>query len=323
MNANFMALIGKKQIKSGAPATGKRTFSVASSASSPSSVAAVASDRGAPHRDAKRIAHDPHKQQKHQPPPPPSLHNARIIAAATTTRGYPELHPLKPTGAPTGILALDCEMVGVGPSGERSALARASIVNVLGEVVYDKFVRPAEKVTDYRTAVSGVEPRHLVAAVPFKQAQAEVAELLNGRILVGHGLSHDFDVLLLSHPRRAVRDTSRYKVLCPHRPKSLADLAASELGVHDLHTAAHDSVQDARCALALYNKHKKAWEQSLRAAPTAALGGDSAGVDGAAAAADAKPPPAVSKAEARAAARAAAAAAQLAENEFDSLLKTI
>lgn len=37
-------------------------------------------------------------------------------------------------------------------------------------------------------------------------------------------------VLLLSHPRRLVRDTARFRGLCPHRPRALAQLAAEELG---------------------------------------------------------------------------------------------
>lgn len=45
------------------------------------------------------------------------------------------------------IVAMDCEMVGVGLSGKQSALARCSIVDYNGEVLYDKHVRPAEKIT--------------------------------------------------------------------------------------------------------------------------------------------------------------------------------
>ena len=45
---------------------------------------------------------------------------------------------------------MDCEMVGVGRDGTDSVLARVSIVNHFGHAVYDKFVSPREKVTDYR-----------------------------------------------------------------------------------------------------------------------------------------------------------------------------
>lgn len=50
----------------------------------------------------------------------------------------------------TKVLALDCEMVGVGPNGTESALARVCIVNNAGVVLLDTFVKPNQKVTDYR-----------------------------------------------------------------------------------------------------------------------------------------------------------------------------
>jgi hypothetical protein len=52
-------------------------------------------------------------------------------------------------------------MVGVGGKYERSVLARVSLVNEHNECVYDKFVKPREEVTDYRTFVSGVTAAHL------------------------------------------------------------------------------------------------------------------------------------------------------------------
>lgn len=52
-------------------------------------------------------------------------------------------------------------MVGVGPTGEESIVARVSIVNQFGKCVYDKYVKPTQQVTDYRTAVSGIRPENL------------------------------------------------------------------------------------------------------------------------------------------------------------------
>lgn len=56
---------------------------------------------------------------------------------------------------------MDCEMVGAGPKGEDSIVARVSIVNQFGKCVYDKYVKPTEEVTDYRTAVSGIRPENI------------------------------------------------------------------------------------------------------------------------------------------------------------------
>jgi RNA exonuclease 4 len=111
----------------------------------------------------------------------------------------------------TRIVGMDCEMVGVGRDGVESVLARVSIVNHFGNILYDTFVAPREAVTDYRTHVSGVRPADLAGAPHFKEVQQRVSELLKGRILVGHALKHDMRVLFLDHPKRMLRDTSGYK----------------------------------------------------------------------------------------------------------------
>lgn len=66
-----------------------------------------------------------------------------------------------------------------------------------GHVLLDVFVRPKERVTDYRTWVSGVTEHDLRAggpAISFEDVQKRVAELLKGRILVGHAVHNDLQV---------------------------------------------------------------------------------------------------------------------------------
>jgi RNA exonuclease 4 len=65
---------------------------------------------------------------------------------------------------------MDCEMVGVGPDGTESALARVSIINYSGGVVLDEYVRPQEPITDYRTWVSGIRPEHMVNGITITSA---------------------------------------------------------------------------------------------------------------------------------------------------------
>lgn len=72
-------------------------------------------------------------------------------------------------------VAMDCEMVGLGPSRE-SGLARCSLVDFDGLVIYDKFIRPEGEITDYRTRVSGIRPQHMEKAIPFAVARREVSE---------------------------------------------------------------------------------------------------------------------------------------------------
>lgn len=48
----------------------------------------------------------------------------------------------------------------------------------------------------------------------FSLVQKEVAELLEGHILVGHSVHNDLRSLFLSHPRSHIRDTSKYAFNC-------------------------------------------------------------------------------------------------------------
>ena len=59
-------------------------------------------------------------------------------------------------------MALDCEMIGVGPMGEESMLARVSVVNYFGAVLLDEFVQQKERVTDWRTQWSGIRAKDLI-----------------------------------------------------------------------------------------------------------------------------------------------------------------
>ncbi|MBW04710.1 Interferon-stimulated gene 20 kDa protein, partial [Eschrichtius robustus] len=70
------------------------------------------------------------------------------------------------------VVAMDCEMVGLGPFKE-SGLARCSLVDYHGTVLYDKFIRPEGEITDYRTPVSGITAQNMEEATPFAVARLE------------------------------------------------------------------------------------------------------------------------------------------------------
>ncbi|ODM96674.1 RNA exonuclease 4 [Orchesella cincta] len=162
----------------------------------------------------------------------------------------------------TGIIALDCEMVGVGPTNE-SALARISIVNEHGWSLYDKFVKPERPVTNYRTTFSGIREADLINATPFQTVKKEVAGLLDGHILVGHSLKHDFAVLYLAHPEARTRDTAEYfQKLLQSRTPALRTLSMDFLGV-SIQQGEHSSIVDAQATMALYKLHQKEWELSV------------------------------------------------------------
>lgn len=167
----------------------------------------------------------------------------------------------------TRTVAMDCEMVGVGTDGEDSIVARVSIVNQFGKCIYDKYVKPTERVTDYRTEVSGIRPGDIKNGEDFKVVQREVSEILKGRILVGHAVHNDLKILFLDHPKKAIRDTQKYK---PFRREvksgrpSLKLLCEKILSVK-VQTGEHSSVQDAQAAMRLYTMEKKNWEASIKA----------------------------------------------------------
>ncbi|RWS07847.1 RNA exonuclease 4-like protein [Dinothrombium tinctorium] len=164
----------------------------------------------------------------------------------------------------TKVVAMDCEMVGVGKGGQQSILARVSIVNHFGHCLYDKFVKPTEKVTDYRTKVSGIRPRDIQDGQDFKVVQKEVYDIIKGRILVGHAITHDLKVLFLDHPKKLIRDTSKYfRYVSGGKTPSLKRLSEQLLGV-SIQTGEHNSVEDARVAMRLYTMHRKAWDKYIK-----------------------------------------------------------
>lgn len=61
----------------------------------------------------------------------------------------------------TKAVCIDCEMVGIGEMGLENMVARVSLVNQLGQCIYDKYVQPTEPVIDYRTSVSGITEQNL------------------------------------------------------------------------------------------------------------------------------------------------------------------
>lgn len=159
-------------------------------------------------------------------------------------------------------IAIDCEMVGVGEGGYEHALARVSIVDFHGRQIYDSYVRPKEHVVDWRTRISGITPKHMAAARDFEAVQLEVANLLQGRIVVGHDLRHDLEVLILDHPRKDIRDTARFSGFKKygHGPKpALRVLAREILGV-EIQSGQHSSIEDARVAMLLFRKYKPAFD---------------------------------------------------------------
>ncbi|KAK0712272.1 ribonuclease H-like domain-containing protein [Apiosordaria backusii] len=196
-----------------------------------------------------------------------ALSEAYNLAVSPTLLSSLPSHPnqgLSPTASldKTKYLAIDCEMVGIGPGGIDSSLARVSVTDFHGTQIYDSYVLQREKVIDWRTSVSGIAPKHMRDARSFSEVQVEVAELLKGRIVVGHDVKHDLKCLELDHPVKMIRDTAKFSGFKKYGngPKPALRVLAKELLGLEIQTGQHSSIEDARVAMLLFRKHKPAFD---------------------------------------------------------------
>jgi RNA exonuclease 4 len=169
-------------------------------------------------------------------------------------------------------VALDCEMVGVGSEGIQSALARVTIIDWHGNVLMDEYVKQQQKVTDYRTFVSGMTKDILDRAkMDFAACRRRVQDILKGKTLVGHALKNDLGVLGIRHPWHMTRDTATYEPFMKVRftdgvlwPRGLKDLCKEKLD-RDIQAYGkpHCPREDALAALDLYRTVWQDWEKNM------------------------------------------------------------
>jgi RNA exonuclease 4 len=162
-------------------------------------------------------------------------------------------------------VALDCEMV-EGKSIEHM-LARVSIVDFEGRVLYDAYVKPQEDVVDYRTSITGITKETLRRrGEPVKVVRSRVVEILKDKIVIGHAVHHDFEALDIPRPEDSnVRDTVTNSALRPPNRKQTPSLRLlSEYWLDKtVQEGSHSSIEDARTAMMLYKKFQDQWEASL------------------------------------------------------------
>ncbi|KAI9673043.1 MAG: poly(A)-specific ribonuclease [Caeruleum heppii] len=148
----------------------------------------------------------------------------------------------------------------------RLGLARVSVLRGSGEdeglPFIDDYITTSEPIVDYLTAFSGIRagdlsPQHSPHnLVPLKVAYKKLWLLLNlGCIFIGHGLPKDFRTINMHVPRAQVIDTvDLFFIRARQRRLSLRFLAWILLR-QEIQTDTHDSIEDARTALALWRKY--------------------------------------------------------------------
>jgi RNA exonuclease 4 len=176
-------------------------------------------------------------------------------------------------------VAIDCEMVGVEPciqvgieNGKpilhcESALAHVAIVGFDGNILLNKYVIPEKEIKDYRTKFSGITENKLEGLNKekhsFKTVKAEVEALLDGRIIVGHGLINDFNVLKYKPNKDLVWDTAEkeeYKQTLSSGKRGPRKLQSLALNIGNIiqktnnkgKSIGHSPVEDARASMNLY-----------------------------------------------------------------------
>ncbi|KAL3943153.1 MAG: hypothetical protein SGBAC_002755 [Bacillariaceae sp.] len=170
------------------------------------------------------------------------------------------------------IIALDCEMVGIGEKGRISSAAWITMIDWFGNILVDAYIAQEEPVTDYRTEISGITEQNLQAAtMTLTECREMVLNSLQGRILVGHSLKSDLNALGIAqhhHPWWLIRDTTRYTPFLQDRPgnetlmpRKLRDLAKERLD-RDIQVPgrSHSPYEDALASLDLYKSVRPKWE---------------------------------------------------------------
>jgi DNA polymerase III epsilon subunit-like protein len=229
-----------------------------STSSSSSSVASSSSSSSSEHSQ-QRCSY-PHRQHRHP-------HHRRL-----QQHGY-------------DIVAIDCEMVGIGMDGLDSMLARVTIIDWNYQIIYDQYVKPQQPVMDYRTHVSGITAQHLEsdAAIDFNICRRQVNAILYNKVIIGHGLTNDLKALQMIHPWYMIRDTAYYPPFMRIKQQqqqqyntkdqdgnvnySLCSRKLKELSCEYLQKViqqtSHSSYEDARSALELYQLVQNEFEQHI------------------------------------------------------------
>jgi PAB-dependent poly(A)-specific ribonuclease subunit 2 len=171
-------------------------------------------------------------------------------------------------GIDAEFVSLQREEIEMKPDGKRETirparlgLARVSVLRESGLPFIDDYIAITEPVVDYLTAFSGIKPGDLDrntsphVLVPLKVAYKKLWLLLNlGVVFVGHGLLKDFRTINIHVPKSQVVDTvDLFYLPARQRKISLRFLASLLLG-EEIQTETHDSIEDARTALRLYDR---------------------------------------------------------------------
>lgn len=148
----------------------------------------------------------------------------------------------------------------------RLSLARVSVLRGegrhVGKPFIDDYIATRQPIVNYLTEFSGIHEgdldpersRHNL--VPHKYAYRKLYALVRaGCVFIGHGLRSDFRIINLNLPKEQVIDTVDLFYLPERQRKLSLKFLAWFFLEEQIQQAEHDSIEDARTALLLYQKY--------------------------------------------------------------------
>ncbi|KAG9247659.1 ribonuclease H-like domain-containing protein [Calycina marina] len=178
---------------------------------------------------------------------------------------------MKPVGPHFELLtekiAIDCEMM---RSNIGQVVGRVSVINYESKTIFDTFVCYPEPIIIKNTeekysgiSCDDIDPEK--GALSFPEVQCHLLKLLSGRIVVGHDIRKDLNVISMNLPSQVQRlqGCRRYLQFASrdaHHGPSLKNLAKEVLG-RPIKQSRVSSVEDAVATMELYRNAEADIEQ--------------------------------------------------------------
>ncbi|SOV24416.1 exoribonuclease, putative [Plasmodium sp. DRC-Itaito] len=148
------------------------------------------------------------------------------------------------------IYSIDCEMCET--TNHQRELTKITVVDAYMNIIYDSYVIPDNKITNYLTLYSGINESTLEnVTTKLKDVQEHLKKFINKKsILIGHSLENDLHALKIAH--NYVIDTSIIYSNSGYYPKpSLFQLSKKHLNIIMKRENGHNSIDDAKISMFL------------------------------------------------------------------------
>ncbi|WUR02845.1 RNA exonuclease [Vairimorpha necatrix] len=174
------------------------------------------------------------------------LYDNKIFINSDVNLKCPNKQNVFTKSTPYFLISLDIEMVTTKIGKE---VGRISLIDNLGNVLYDKYVKPINQVINYETEYSGLTKEILDDGIENYQMIQEISEFIGkDTVVLGHGLENDFTSLGMYHDK--IIDTSYLFLSTQSRRVSLQQLSRTYLKIQ-IQNQSHCSIIDATTCLKL------------------------------------------------------------------------